>query len=151
MPGDTCVFCGNSRQKDPSVSMHRFPRDLTLRREWIKALKLDDSTIKDHHRVCRRHFPHGDPKNKPSISLGKRFASPKKSWTDRAKRAKTREAERSLFEESSSSNSQHSTIVSPLEQDMPSTAQESEEVTPLLVPALENSYALTMNYTICQL
>ena len=39
MPGDTCVFCGNSRQKDPSVSMHRFPRDPTLRGEWIKALR----------------------------------------------------------------------------------------------------------------
>ena len=61
-------------------------------------------------------------KNKPSISLGKRFASPKKSWTGRAKRAKTREAEKSLFGESSSSNSQHSTIVLPTKQDMPSTA-----------------------------
>lgn len=133
MPGDTCVFCGNSRQ---NVSMHRFPKDATLRSEWIKALGLDASTIKDHHRVCSRHFPQGDTKNRPSISLGKRFVSPKKSWTSRAKRAKSREdreAERSLFGESSSSNSRHSTIVSPSEQDMPSTAQESEEATPLLV------------------
>ena len=108
MPGDTCVFCGNSCQKDPSVSIHRFPKDPTLRSEWIKALELDASTIKDHHRVCSRHFPQGDTKNKPSILLGKRFASPKKSWTSRAKRAKSREdceAERSLFGELSSSNS----------------------------------------------
>ena len=101
------------------------------------TLKLDDSTIKDHHRVCSRHFPHGNPKNKPSISLGKLFASPKKSWTGRAKKAKTRETERSLFGESSSSNSQHSTIISPSRQDMPSTVQESEKATPLLVPVGE--------------
>ena len=63
------MFYGNSRQKDPSISMHRFPRDPTLRSEWIKALNLDDSTIKDHHRVCSRHFPHGDPKNKPATVL----------------------------------------------------------------------------------
>ena len=66
MPGDTCVFCGNTRQKDPSVSMHRFPQDPMLRSEWIKALKLDDTAIKSHHRLCSRHFPQGDPKNIPS-------------------------------------------------------------------------------------
>lgn len=138
MPGDTCVFCGNTRQKDPSVSMHRFPRDPTLRSEWIKALKLDDRVIKDHHRLCSRHFPEGNSKNKPSISLGKRFASPKKSWTSRAKRAKNREADRNLFGESSSGNS---TIVTPstsIEKDIPpiqdTTAQETP---PFLVPVGE--------------
>ena len=81
MPGDTCVFCGNTRQKDPSVSMHRFPQDPKLRSEWIKALKLDDRAIKSHHRLCSRHFPQGNRNNIPSSSLGKRFASPKKCWT----------------------------------------------------------------------
>ena len=63
MPGDTCVFCGNTRQKDPSVSMHRFPQDPKLRSEWIKALKLDDRAIKSHHRLCSRHFPQGNRNN----------------------------------------------------------------------------------------
>ena len=96
-------------------------------------------TIKDHHRVCSRHFPHGDPKNKPSISLGKCFPSPKKSWTSRAKRAKIREAERSLLVESSLSNSQHSMIISSSKQDMPSTAQESEKAMPVLVTAMHST------------
>ena len=143
MPGDTCVCCGNSRQKDPSVSMHQFPRDPTLRSKWIKALKLDGSAIKDHHRVCSRHFPQGNAKNKPSISLGKCFASPKKSWTGQAKRAKTHEVERSLFGESSSSNNKHSALVSPPGQDTPPTAQEREGETPLLVPVGEQ---LRTNY-----
>ena len=26
MPGDTCIICGNTRAKDASMSMHRFPR-----------------------------------------------------------------------------------------------------------------------------
>ena len=61
------MFFVESRQKDPSVSMHHFPKDATLRSEWIKALGLDASTIKNHHRVCSRHFPQGDTKNRPSI------------------------------------------------------------------------------------
>ena len=96
MPGDTCVYCGNTRQKDPSVLMHQFPQDPKLRSEWIKALKLNDSDIKSHHRLCSRHFPHGDQKNMPSSSLGKHFASPKKCLTSRAKQANNRQAEKSL-------------------------------------------------------
>ena len=67
MPGDTCVYCGNTRQKDPSMSMYRFPYDSKLRSEWIKALKLDDSDIKRQHRLCSRHFPQGDRKNMPIV------------------------------------------------------------------------------------
>ena len=84
MPGDTCVVCGNTRVKDPSVSMHRFPQDKTKRLRWLKALGLKDDYIGSHHRVCSRHFPEGDAKSyDPQLSLGKRFASPKKRWTGR--------------------------------------------------------------------
>ena len=98
MPGDMCVVCGNTRVKDPSVSMHRFPQNKTKRLRWLKALGLKDDDVGSHHRVCSRHFPEGDAKSHdPQLSLGKRFASPKKRWTGRAKRAKRREAARNLF------------------------------------------------------
>ena len=102
MPGDKCLVCGNTRTKDRSVSLHRFPRDASKRREWITALALKDEDIKDYQRVCSRHFANADPRNKPELSIGKRFASPKKSWTSRAKRAKTREVVRSLTPQMSS-------------------------------------------------
>ena len=41
-----------------------------------------------------RHFPNADARNDPQVTLGKQFASPKKQWTGRAKRAKKREEHR---------------------------------------------------------
>lgn len=77
MPGDTCIMCGNTRAKDPSVSMHRFPMENTKKQRWLKALGLQDDEVGSHHRVCSRHFPEGDAKSHdPQLNLGKRFASP---------------------------------------------------------------------------
>lgn len=42
-------------------------------------------------RVCSRHFRGGDATSAPSLALGKRFASPKKRWTPRAKRTQQRD------------------------------------------------------------
>ena len=95
MPGDSCLVCGNTRAKDPSISLYRFPKDQEKRECWLKALSIMEADIKDHHRVCSRHFPGGDSKQgNPQLSIGKRFASPKKLWTSRAKRARRREADR---------------------------------------------------------
>ena len=47
--------------------------------------------MKSHTRVCCRHFPGGDITKDPQTGLGKRFASPKKKDTPRAKRANRRE------------------------------------------------------------
>lgn len=62
--------------------------------------------IKDYHHVCSRHFPDSDASKDPQLTLGKRFASPKKHWTDRAKRAKSREATAKGVCVSPSSNSE---------------------------------------------
>ena len=78
----------NTRSKDKCVDIHRFPWDDARRQHWIEALDLKDVLVKDHHRVCSRHFPNADAKNDPQLTLLKRFASPKKHWTGRAKRAK---------------------------------------------------------------
>ena len=93
MPGDSCLVCGNTRSKDPSVSMYRFPKEQEKRRSWLTGLKLLEADVKDHHRICSRHFPDGEY-GSPELSIGKRFASPKKQWTSRAKRAKQRELDK---------------------------------------------------------
>ena len=70
------------------------PLSSRQRQRWIEALSLQDIVIKDHHCICSRHFPNDDARNDPQLTLGKRFASPKKQWTGRAKGAKKREEHR---------------------------------------------------------
>ena len=98
MAGDRRIVCGNSRSKDKSVSLHRFPVDPTKRQAWIAALKLREGDVKAHSRVCSRHFPNADPSKTPDLTLGKRFASPRKSWTTRAQRARKRNVRQELAE-----------------------------------------------------
>ena len=79
MPGDFCILCGNSRLKkgDSSrLSYHRFPKNLEKRTQWLRAFQLSADVIKDHSRVCSRHFYGGDPKNGPDPNVGRKFASP---------------------------------------------------------------------------
>ena len=106
MPGNTCIVCANTRKKDPSVSYFRVPKEKTKRLRWLKALELKDGDVGCHHRVCSRHFPGGDAQpHDPQLSLGKKFTSPKKRWTGRAKRTQRREAARNLaFSEESPSS-----------------------------------------------
>ena len=67
-----------NRTKIKNVSMYRFPKDLEKRRQWLTALNLTEESLKEHHRVCSRHFPNGDATHTPSLHIGERFASPKK-------------------------------------------------------------------------
>ena len=152
MPGDICIVCANTRKKDPSVSMHRFPKEKTKRLHWLKALGLKDDDIGRHHRVCSRHFPGGDAQSHdPQLSLGKRFASPRKRWTGRAQRAKRREAARNLFSEerTSAQNPSSSGSTSAKDDDATVSANDDEAVVeerPLLVAQvgeqLETEYQL---------
>ena len=82
-------MCGNTRHKDKSVSLHRLPRKEPKRGRWLEALYLVED-LKDFHRACSRHFLDGDAIKDPQLNLGKRFASPKKRWTSRAKRVQKR-------------------------------------------------------------
>ena len=85
MPGDRCVVCGNTRAKDASVFLHRFPKDPERRQLWLHTFHLQEDTIKPHMCMCSRHFRGGDATSTPNLGLGKRFTSPKKRWTPRAK------------------------------------------------------------------
>ena len=88
MPG---CRCGNTKTTYPSVSFHRIPKDLIRRATWTEALQLRKETFGSSTRVCSRHLiRNGDPRNSPSLYLGKHFASPIKQ-DSRAKRAKNRE------------------------------------------------------------
>ena len=48
--------------------------------------------IRDHDRVCSRHFPNGDASQVPSLYLGAKFASPKKMQSPRGARVTKRKA-----------------------------------------------------------
>ena len=101
MPGDTCVVCGNKSVHDASASFHRFPKDPRRRGVWLRALGIAEDQLRDHSRVCCRHFPDGDATKEPLSNIGKRFASPIKGKLPRAKRAKAREAAKPVPELSS--------------------------------------------------
>ena len=94
MPGDRCVVCGNSKAKDPSISMHRFPSDAKKKQRWCEIFDMSYDDVKAYHRVCSRHFKDGNVQNGPDRTLGKHFASPKKPWTARSQRAKQRDVTR---------------------------------------------------------
>ena len=102
MAGDRCVVCGNSKAKDPNISMHRFPAGEMKRKRWIEIMGLAEGKVKQHSRICSRHFRNGDPANGPEKTLGKKFASPKKLWSRRAERAQQRDVVRSLTDRLSS-------------------------------------------------
>lgn len=61
--------------KDPGVSFHRFPRDPALRNSWLEIFQLQESDLKPSTRVCSRHFPNGNVKKMPSITIGEFFGN----------------------------------------------------------------------------
>ena len=94
MTGTSCVVCKRTKKKSDSISMYRIPSCPIKKKQWIECLSLDEASLRDHHRVCSDHFPNGDPAQKPSLALGRKFLSPRKHYTERGKRAVKR---RTLF------------------------------------------------------
>ena len=94
MTGTSCVVCKRTKKKGDSIAMYRIPSCPTKRKEWIECLALDEVSLKDHHRVCSNHFPNGDQSQKPTLTLGQKFVSPRKHNTECGKRAMKR---RNLF------------------------------------------------------
>ncbi|XP_077486820.1 uncharacterized protein LOC144098175 [Amblyomma americanum] len=75
MPTHCCVpWCKQRGPKDPGdnkVSYHRFPRDATLYKKWIIAIKRDEGIyfkVTKCRRVCSRHFLPSD--FIPGVSCG---------------------------------------------------------------------------------
>ncbi len=82
MPGDRCIVYGNSKGKDASICLHRFPAG-EKKKKCIEAMGLPESSVKQYSRICSRNFRNGDPTNGPDKNLGRKFASPKKQWSRR--------------------------------------------------------------------
>ncbi len=76
--GKSCYVCKHTKAQDPGVHMHLFPVNTEKRQQWCQALNTQEKDLPKDARVCSRHFPNGDAVNLPSLSLGKRFASPKR-------------------------------------------------------------------------
>lgn len=71
MPGQRCCVCNNTQAIETTVSFHRIPRSPATRAIWLGVFELSESDIKPSSRVCCRHFPDGDIKKMPSMTLGK--------------------------------------------------------------------------------
>ena len=111
-------MCDNTQSKDPTVSFHRIPKNIAIRATWLKVFELSESDIKASSRVCSRHFPNGDVRKAPNMTLGKseicvatssyvvhigrRFASPAKPGA-RTDRARNRDVQKFVKEHSSDS------------------------------------------------
>ena len=122
MPGQRCCVCGNSRSKDPGVSFHRFPNQRMhpeRRAVWLQVFGMCEEDIGPDARICSRHFPSGDVKHDPTMTVGKCFASPIKRGL-RAERAKQRE-QKQVREFSSSRSSKSVTPVPSTASSRPST------------------------------
>ena len=84
MSGGTCkccYICKHTKARDPGVCMHRFPASSERRQQWCQILQIQEKDLPKDARICStccRHFVDGDTSNLPSLSIGKRFASPKK-------------------------------------------------------------------------
>ncbi len=56
-----CKHCGKHR-KDRSISFHRFPKDVALRKRWVAALRVKN--LPDRYAetgyVCSAHFTESD-------------------------------------------------------------------------------------------
>ena len=71
MPGQRCCVCNITQVKDTSATFHRFRRDPAMRAVWLSVFGMQESDLKPSSRVCSRHFPEGDVKKTPSMTLGK--------------------------------------------------------------------------------
>ena len=86
-----CTVCGLSKAKDPSISLYRIPKEPELRKMWLESLSLTEDKICAESRVCSRHFRDGNPKNIPSLHIGKSFSDRPTDETARGKRRASRE------------------------------------------------------------
>ena len=75
--GKSCIICKHTTTTDPTVHMHRTPKVVPLRQQWLKALGIEETDLPKDPRVCSCHFSDGDATKLLSLTLGKKFTSPK--------------------------------------------------------------------------
>ena len=53
---------------DPLVHMHRFPKEVARKQQWLEALNIEEADLPKDPRVCsQRHFPDGNSIKLPSF------------------------------------------------------------------------------------
>ena len=134
MTRSTCIVCNKVKKKGDTRSFFHIPKTADKRSLWLKNLQIDESSIKEHHRVCSEHFPNGDRIQPPSLTLGPRFISPKKCYTERGKRAQKRQ---SLFVPPKRKQSKTISLPGECDTDVDGESQTSRSVTPMSAQAGE--------------
>ena len=56
----TCIVCKKTLLKQSLYPCIASQKTWQKRSQWLSALHLTEESIKEHHRVCSRHFPSGD-------------------------------------------------------------------------------------------
>jgi hypothetical protein len=70
MPTSCAVgLCKNVSKKDGNVHFFRFPRDVALRKIWIKQCYRNKKFNVETSRVCSEHFEESDFQNLMEIKL----------------------------------------------------------------------------------
>ena len=54
VPG--CKTGYKSRKTTTKIAVFQFPKDESLRKQWIKAIPRKNWKLSDSHRVCEKHF-----------------------------------------------------------------------------------------------
>ena len=67
--GKSCIVCKHTKALDPTVHMHRIPKVMPLRKQWLEALGIEETDLPKDPRVCSRHFSDGDATKLPSSTL----------------------------------------------------------------------------------
>ncbi|XP_039304908.1 uncharacterized protein LOC120357826 isoform X2 [Solenopsis invicta] len=62
-----CFLCQKKAAKDGNFAMHKFPKEVSIRAQWLHACKLSDKDNVIHVHICSDHFVPSDYKN--SIGL----------------------------------------------------------------------------------
>ena len=86
----SCIVCGKKKDKNIKLSLHRFPKNPSIRQVWLHELRLSENDISPSSRLCSLHFRDGNASNIPSLSMGEKFGSCPDMTSSRAKRLQRR-------------------------------------------------------------
>ena len=85
---NSCVCCGHVKRKNENICIYVSFFSGSQGSSWrLVSLNLTEGDITEQSRICSKHFLHGHSLSLPVLSLGRRFASPRKSDTERNSRA----------------------------------------------------------------
>ena len=127
--GKSCFVCKHTKAVDPTIHMHRTPKEGTHRQQWLEAMGIEEVDLPKDPRVCTHHFPDGDATKLPSLTLGKKFASPKKRSVPIRKPLAPTKKYKMISSNPSNSSCESHTVLSTGTLELPSTSNGTADVT----------------------